>query len=183
MSTDQNDTLAPLAQVIAATNPELLLGNAPDSLAREMAVDDAIMRNTAQVFDRLFGPVMPARDTPTGNDLGKLAKELSDHPSWKSPPNQTVAEATAALKSVPRRPLVMRFDGAKLDDNLKRRFALIGLEAHSDCGGEVHVRETRIGSRRARLEALQDEIARLRQQMDDDEAEYVMDEQASGDEK
>jgi hypothetical protein len=159
----------------------------PESLAREIAADAAMLANQVRLMNLVTAVVNPETllgDKPvTTADLGAMASELHEHFSWKSPPNQTVAEATAALRAVPRRPLVMRFEGGMRADDVKRRFALIGLEARSDCGGEVHVRESRVGSRLAQLEALRDEIARLQRDMDDEEAEYVMDERAQGDDK
>jgi hypothetical protein len=159
----------------------------PESFAREIAADAAMLANQVRLMNLVTAVVNPETMFSGGNvtaaELGAMAGELKEHFSWKSPPNQTVAEATAALRAVPRRPLVMRFEGGLRADDLKRRFALIGLEARSDCGGEVHVRESRVGSRLAQLEALRDEIARLQREVDDDEAEYVMDERAHGDDK
>lgn len=132
-----------------------------------------------KIADRL----LPLNAPVTGSDLGAMAKELGEHYA----PKPTVAEAFAAVKraslhNVKRRPLVMKFYGEMLFVELMRRFALIGLEATSDCCGDVCVRETRGNTRLERLVLLQEEIARLRADHDDDCLQYDMDEQASGDE-
>ena len=117
------------------------------------------------------------RNDVTGNDLHKMADELREHYAPKTAAQALAAIKHASLHNVKRRPLVMKFHGNLLADELTRRFKLIGLEATSDCCGDVCVHEMRGNAKLERLELLRAEIDRLRAELDDEALEYEMDEQ------